>query len=219
MQGLPLLSPQVQSLLDERWKNIYRTLLATDDAVGTIITALQDTGRLSNTLIVYMSDNGWTIGEHRWRNKKVAWEESIRVPYVVRYDPLISTPRTDTHMVLNIDLAPTFAQVAGVQAPGAEGTSWIPLLTSSRAVSWRHDFLIEHLKGTNDVIPTFCAVRDDALQPEGFTYVDYVDGEQELYDLKNDFYELQNVASDPDYASQLAYMQTQEASLCQPPPP
>ena len=61
----------------------------------------------------------------------------------------------------------------------------IPLLTSSRAVSWRHDFLIEHLKGTNDVIPTFCAVRDDALQPEGFTYVDYVDGDYFLYDLRH----------------------------------
>jgi len=68
-------------------------------------------------------------------------------------------------------------------------------------------------------MPTFCGVRDDALQPEGYTYVLYNTGEQELYDLKTDPYELQNVATDPNYASQLSYLQGVEATLCNPPPP
>ena len=99
-----------------------QTLLSVDDAVGTIVRALSDTGRLSNTMIVFMSDNGFSYGEHRWgttgaMNKQVPYEESIRVPYVVRYDPLTPFARTDPNLVLNIDLAPTFAALGGVAAP------------------------------------------------------------------------------------------------------
>jgi arylsulfatase A-like enzyme len=219
VQALAPLTPEVQSFLDDRWKNIYRTLLGVDDAVGEVVTALQETGRLSNTLIVLASDNGWTIGEHRWRNKKDAWEESIRIPMIARYDPLITAPRVDRHLALNIDLAPTFAELAGVPAPGVDGVSLVPLLTSPNPGPWRKDFLIEHLGDSGDEIPTFCAVRDVSLQPQGFTYVLYRTGEEELYDLKTDFYELQNLVSDPLYASQLTYLRGREAVLCDPPPP
>jgi arylsulfatase A-like enzyme len=118
-----------------------------------------------------------------------------------------------------MDLAVTFAALAGVSALDAEGLDLTPLLTD-RAAAFRHDLLIEHLHDTPwEPIPTYCAVRDDGLQPEGYLYVLNGTAEEELYDLKNDFYELTNVAADPSYVGQLAALRTVAQQLCQPPPP
>jgi arylsulfatase A-like enzyme len=193
----------------------YRSLQAVDESVAGLVDALEDTGRLSNTLIVFTSDNGFLWGEHRWgkrgdENKQVPYEESIRVPYVVRYDPLVSSPRLDPSLVLNIDLAPTFTALAGVSAPGAEGRSLLPLLADPES-AWRSDFLIEH--GLTNV-PTYCAVRTtDAL------YVRYGTGEQELYRLATDPYELNNLAANPAYAEQLSVLRARAVQLCSPTPP
>jgi arylsulfatase A-like enzyme len=230
VRDLPLITEQKQKGIDNSRKNQYRTLLSADDAVATIVTALTETQRLDNTMIVFASDNGWSLGEHRWNNKKAMWEESIRVPEIVRYDPLIPTPRTDAHLVANIDLAPTFASAAGVAAPGVEGMDMMPLLADPQA-AWRHDLLVEHLHeargsppmdGTGpyvNSIPTFCAVRDDSLQPEGYAYVVYDTGEEELYDLKTDAYELTNAASDDAYLDVKLAMRDIAKQLCDPVPP
>src|SRR5207247_583450 len=106
----------------------YQTLVEVDRSVGQIVQALKDTGRLHNTMIVLTSDNGLGWGEHRWSGKKDAYEESIRVPMVVRYDRMGMAQRTDDHLVLNIDLAPTFAKVGGANAPPTDGQSFLPLL-------------------------------------------------------------------------------------------
>jgi N-acetylglucosamine-6-sulfatase len=214
VRDLPLLSIQRQAEIDRDRKNAYRTLLAVDEAVGTITDALAETGRVSTTLIVFASDNGWAVGEHRWNNKKAAYEESIRVPLVIRYDPVVQGPRDDAHLVTNIDLAPTFAEAAGVPAPGVDGKSLFPLLESPDPGTWRSDFLIEHLKIVGVDMPTYCAVRS-----EGFLYVGYTTREEELYDLTADPFELQNVAADPDYAATLRYLRARKAVLCDPVPP
>jgi arylsulfatase A-like enzyme len=199
--------------IDEFRKDQYRTLLAVDRAVDEIVQALTDTGRLSNTLIVFTSDNGIAWGEHRWDKKKlVPYEESIRVPMVVRYDPVVTTPRTDASLVANIDLAPTIADVAGVTATGADGMDLVPLLANPGA-SWRTDFLVEHEQG-GDTVPTFCALRN-----EDDVYVSYVTGEEELYDLNADPYELTNVASDPNYQTTKQAMRTRLTVVCNPAPP
>jgi N-acetylglucosamine-6-sulfatase len=214
VRALPLLSAQRQKVIDRQRRDAYRTLLAVDEAVGTIVAALTDTGRMSNTLIVFASDNGWAVGEHRWDNKKAAYEESLRIPLVIRYDPLTTTPRTDDHLVTNIDLAPTFAEVAGVPAPDAEGMSLVPVLQSPDPGLWRQDFLVEHLRIVPIDMPTYCAVRS-----EGFLYVAYTTREEELYDLTADPWELQNVATDPGYAETLRELRQRRAALCNPPPP
>jgi N-acetylglucosamine-6-sulfatase len=219
VRHLQLWTPEREKSIDELREDQYETLLSVDDAVQTIVAALTDTGRLSNTMIVFMSDNGWSLGEHRWGNKKVAYEESIRVPMIVRYDPLTGTPRTDDHQVLNIDLAPTFGDVSGLNFAG-DGVSLLPVIASPDPGAWRTDFLIEHLSDGLQVddspinVPTYCAVRS-----EGFVYVVYETGEEELYDLTLDPFELQNVATDPGYASVLQTMRDRNAVLCDPPPP
>ena len=190
----------------------YASLLSVDRSVGRLLRALADTGRLSNTLIVFTSDNGISWGEHRWVKKEVPYEESIRVPLVIRYDPVVRAPRTDEHLVVNIDLAPTIADVTGAGRPRVDGRSLLPLLRSSRA-PWRRDFLIEHMRGTNDV-PTYCGVRT-----EHAVYVRYATGEEELYDLRRDPYELSNLAEDPADAATLDALRRRLDQLCVPPPP
>jgi arylsulfatase A-like enzyme len=216
VQALPLLTEQTQIAMDKERRKTYQALLSVDDAVHTIVTALSDTGRLSNTLIVFASDNGLAVGEHRWRAKRGAYEEQIRIPLVLRYDPLIPSARTDTHLVTNIDFAPTFAAAAGVASPGVDGLSMMPLITDPNS-PWRHDFLVEHMRNidfASDLITTFCSIRS-----EGFLYATYSTAEEELYDLNADPYELSNVASDPAYASTVASLRVRLQTLCDPPPP
>src|SRR5205085_12232580 len=110
---------------------------------------------------------------------QLAYEESIRVPLVIRDDALnLAQGSTDSHIVANIDFAPTFAEAGGVPAPGVEGSSLIPLLTQANP-QWRSDLLVEHEQRVfKDSYPTFCAVRS----PD-FAYVAYGTGEEELYDV------------------------------------
>ena len=189
-----------------------RTLLAVDRAVGQIVNALRATGRLGNTLIVFTSDNGISYGEHRWTKKEVPYEESIRVPMVVRFDP-IGVTKTDEHLVANIDIAPTVAELARVATPPVDGRSLVPLLGSSEDLPWRQDLLLEHMEGTNPV-PTYCGVR-----AEHSVYVRYATGEEELYDLTADPFELSNIAADPSVAGLLSTMRARLDELCDPPPP
>jgi arylsulfatase A-like enzyme len=191
-----------------------RSLVAVDEGVEAIVQALEETGRLSDTMIVFTSDNGLSWGEHRLLNwKSTAYEESIRVPFVVRYDPLVNGPREDGRQVLNIDLAPTFAELGGVRA-ATDGQSLLPLLSSPDA-PWRDGFLIEHLAGPPfPVVPTYCALRDSR-----YTYVTYANGERELYDLVADPNQLENLAADPAQDSISAGLQLRLSRLCNPPPP
>ncbi len=209
IRKLPPLTAADIADIDEIRLDQLRTLLSVDDAVGRVMDTLEAQGRLSNTMVVFMSDNGWLYGEHRRTQKSVPYEESIRVPLVIRYDPLTASARTDTHLALNVDLAPTFAELAGTVQPEAEGSSLLPLLGPGvpRDVAWRQDFLVEHLGAG----ATYCAVRTTQA-----IYVIYQSGEEELYDLRADPYELQNLAGDPADADLLDQLRARTRELCQP---
>lgn len=214
IRSLPY-NPLTQDKYSAQRRAELRPLLAVDDAVGAIVNKLAASGRLSNTVIFFLSDNGLMLGEHRYQGKSLPYEESIRVPMVIRFDPLTAMPRRDGHLVTNIDVAPTVAALAGIATPPVDGMNIVPLLASTSA-PWRQDFLVEHMKaGVNDPSgPSFCAVRDT-----GGLYVKYQTGEQELYDLRADPYELNNVALDSAYASRRNAMYSRLKVLCSPPPP
>jgi arylsulfatase A-like enzyme len=129
------LSPNDIAKINEHRLKDCQSLLAVDDWVGNITDALQATGRLDNSLIVFMSDNGYLFGEHRRTGKIVPYDESIRVPMVIRYDPMTAPLKgtANSDLVLNLDIAPTFADAGGVAAPGAVGDSMLPLLSSPSA--------------------------------------------------------------------------------------
>jgi N-acetylglucosamine-6-sulfatase len=197
--------------IDTLRRRSFASLLAVDRAVGAIVSALRDSGRLDDALIVFTSDNGFLWGEHGWVSKVVPYEESIRVPFVVRDDHVIRQARQDPHMALNIDLAPTFAAAAGVAAPGVEGRSLLPLLQGDDT-GWRTDFLVESAR--NSHVPSYCAVRD-----QGYLYAVYETREEELYDLTRDPYELQNGADDPSLAEVRSRLRARVHQLCSHPPP
>jgi arylsulfatase A-like enzyme len=208
-------SSDQQAAEDNFVQKEYESLLAVDDSVGNVIQALKDTGRLEDTLIVFASDNGLELGEHRWKAKKVPYEESIRVPIIARYDALMNgNASTDPSLVANLDFAPTFAAAGGAAAPTTvEGMNMMPLLNGS-ASSWRSDLLIEHMDPKTVQVPAYCAVRNAHE-----IYVKYGDGFEELYDLRSDPNELTNVANDPLYAGDKQLLYQRMLQLCQPPPP
>jgi N-acetylglucosamine-6-sulfatase len=139
----------------------------------------------------------------------VPYEEAIRVPLVVRADA-IAVPHVDGHLVANIDLAPTFAEAAGVELPDVDGQSLAPLIRGE-LIRWRPAVLIEHVRGANPV-PTFCAVRTPR-----YLFARYSTGEIELYDLQTDPAQLENVAYvRPVLESRL---ETALQGLCVPAPP
>jgi N-acetylglucosamine-6-sulfatase len=210
---LPRLTPERQAGLDRFRRSQLGSLLAVDDAVGAIVGALRRTGRLENTLIVFTSDNGIAWGEHRRSHKEDPYEESIRVPFVVRYDALNVPARVEPQVALNIDLAPTFAHLAGAAIPLVDGQSLLPLLTVP-GIPWRSDFLIEHLRTASSRIPTYCGVRTTSS-----LYVSYETGEEELYNLIADPYQLTNLATSPAARPTLRALRARLAQLCNPPPP
>jgi arylsulfatase A-like enzyme len=189
----------------------YRSLLAIDQGVREIVRALEDTGRLSTSLIVFTSDNGFTWGEHRLFGKGDPYEESIRVPMVVRFDPVVRRPgRSDDELVLNIDIAPTVRDVTGVDGPPMDGRSLVPLLDGS-ADGWRSHFLT--MKMGNEM-PSFCQIHTATR-----ALTAYETGEQEDYALASDPFELRNLAGTSKGKARRAALRRMLADRCDPPPP
>ncbi len=190
-----------------------RSLLAVDRLVGKVVETLKETGRLDNTLIVFTSDNGMLWGEHRWTSKDVPYEESIKVPLIIRYDALDVAARTDPNLVLNVDLAPTFAKAAGSTPPATEGVSLLPLLLDP-ATPLRDGFLIEHMGSRTDGVPSYCGYHTSR-----YVLIRYDANESELYDLKDDPLQLASVDADPAFAGIRSSLNDRLLAACVPPPP
>jgi N-acetylglucosamine-6-sulfatase len=192
-------------------------LQAVDRMVGHIVDELRGSGRLHDTMLIFMSDNGIENGEHRWIYKLTPYEESIRVPLVVRYDPLTgaNAGAVASGLVSNADIAPTIADVIDLRFAGTgtvDGVSFAPLLTTG---SWlrRPPVLLEHLDYPGKYhVPTYCGLRT-----ANWTYVRYSAGVEELYHLTDDPYELTNVAGTAN--AQLRRLRHRTHTLCSPLPP
>lgn len=145
IRGQPPLDDTTIALLDSVYRRQLRTMRATDDLVGDVLAALDESGELDDTYVVFTSDNGFHRGQHRLRaGKLTAYDEDIRVPLIVR-GPGVPEGRTVDRIVLNTDLAPTFADLAGAEVPDfVDGRSFAPLLGSGEApAGWRTAFLVE----------------------------------------------------------------------------
>jgi N-acetylglucosamine-6-sulfatase len=210
--------------LDHRWiasmEDLYRkrlqSMLAVDEMVGRLVDTLRENGELENTYIFFTSDNGYHMGQHRLTTGKwTAYEEDIRVPLIVR-GPDVPEGKKLEHLVLNNDLAPTFAELGGAEVPSfVDGRSLVPLMGDEppSVDDWRRAFLVEAATelGRAEADPT---VDDgspelplsgdpsperqwghpalEALRTEDGLYVEYETGERELYDLREDPYQLDN---------------------------
>jgi arylsulfatase A-like enzyme len=177
--------------------NYFRLLTAVDEGVGMILKTLEQRGDLDNTVIVFAGDNGYFFGEHHVGDKRLAYEESMRIPMLMRYPKLAKPGGTIDKIVLNIDLAPTLLDLAGEAVPpGMQGRSWRPLLEGKNA-DWRKSFLYEYWLDLKPTIPDMVGVRTDDWKFVRYPGANDID---ELYDLKNDPIEMHNLAQDSGQA-------------------
>jgi arylsulfatase A-like enzyme len=176
---------QVDAWREDR-RRAYEALRGVDDAVGKVVDTLRRLDELDDTVIVFMTDNGFAFGEHRWFAKSCPYDECIRTPFFVRYPG--ATAHVDDHLVSNVDVAPTLAQLAGVRPGSAvDGRSLLPLLDGAPTSTWRAGVLCG-FEGDADV-PAWWELRT-----RRYAYVEYATGEHELYDLRSDPWELSNLA-------------------------
>lgn len=171
-----------------------RGLSAVDDNLGRLLDAL-DALRLSErTVVVFTSDNGYYLREHGLGDKRTAYEESMRIPMLVRWPKRFAAGRALDELALNIDIAPTFLELAGVPVPSAmQGRSLAPLLIGQSG-EWRKAFFYEYFEEQGFNAPTVLAVRTAAAKLVKYPgHDDWI----ELFDLQSDPYETRNLARDP----------------------
>ena len=216
IDDLPALGPKTASS-DEVVLGRLRSLMAVEEGVGEILKALQETNQLDNTVIVFASDNGYFYGEHGLSvERRLAYEESIRMPLLVRYPRLIKARTVRDELALNLDVAPTLLELAGLTPPvTVQGRSLVPLLKDSGS-EWRRSFLIEYY--SDKVFPRMRNMGYKAVRTERWKYIHYLelDGMDELYDLKADPFEMRNIINRRDAAKTLDDMKRELERLLNP---
>jgi len=194
----PLFSASDEAQIDNTRERQILTLVALDRSIGAIMQKLKDTGELDNTVVIYLSDNGIHWGEHRLDGKSSAYEESVKVPFAMRYPPLIPKPYTEDKFVANIDIAPTIYELSETPMPKImDGLSLTSLLQNKG--EWRSDILLEAWPDRGH----WTAVRKD-----DYVYIETDNDLSEFYDLKLDPYEMNSMLNDPKYQTVIAEMQT-----------
>jgi N-acetylglucosamine-6-sulfatase len=190
----------------EYYKRYAETLLGVDDSLGRVMQALRERGEADSTLVIYMGDNGFAFGEHGLIDKRTAYEESIRVPMLVRCPELFRGGQKVNGMIANLDIMPTCLDAAGVPAPaGLHGASILPLLANNPS-NWRNELLYEYYWERNfPQTPTVHALRTD-----GFKYIRYhgIWDTDELYDLEKDPLESRNLIFEPEHKERIRQMNT-----------
>jgi len=174
---------------------MFRGLNSVDDNVGKLLRLLDELKLADDTVFVFSSDNGYYLGEHNLGDKRSAYEEAMRIPMLVRYPRLAAAGRTDDRLVLNVDPAPTFLELAGQPVPAAmHGRSWQPLLAGKAEAPWREAFFYCYFYERGFGTPTTTAVRTADAK-----LIKYPGHEEwtEVFDLKADPYETRNLAADP----------------------
>ncbi len=200
LRALPALSDADKASIDRDYRKRAQSVLAVDKMIGELQEAVASSGEASNTYFVFSSDNGYHMGEYRLMpGKMTAYDTDIHVPLIVT-GPGVPSGRTIEEVVENVDLCPTFAELAGAAAPAAvSGRSLVPLLRDPDVAEWRTAALVEHRGPQKSVTdPDLPAPRSgnpptyEAMRTRTSLYVHYADGDDEYHDLTADPDELRN---------------------------
>ena len=196
---------------NETIRNQLRLMQAVDEGVGEILKVLEETKQLDHTLIIFTSDNGYFHGDHGLGDKRAAYEESLRIPFLARYPAWFKAGSTNDAVILNVDIAPTMMEIAGAKLPlNVRGKSLMPLFRG-KATAVRQDFYCEYFEEAGfPRIPTWHAVRTDRWK-----YIEYPSNAAwaELYDLKADPYEMKNLVAEPAARAEKKKLQARLARL------
>lgn len=192
-------------------KDYLRVVASIDDNVGRMLDRLDETGLTDETIVVYTSDQGFFLGDHGWFDKRLMYEESLTMPLLIKYPPMIEPGSVSNDIVVNVDFCPTFLQLAGADIPeSVQGRSFVRLLEGNRPNNWPTSMYYRywmhrdgsHLCPAHYGIRTkrhklICYYNDPLDQPGAIGPADPV--EWELFDLETDPYEVNNVIDDPMY--------------------
>jgi len=203
--------------LEEKMKDYAETAIAMDQQIGLVLDKLDELGLSDNTIVVFAGDNGYMWGEHRLIDKRWSYEESMRIPFIIKYPNGIKNPgRRSQEMLLNLDMAPTFLALAGIDIPThMQGKNAVPIL-EDKADSLRDAWLYKYYEDYPYPVP-----EQLALRTKRYKLIDYKRGKKdELFDLKNDPLEQTNLIDEPNMQAIYQQLKTRltemEAEVSQP---
>jgi arylsulfatase A-like enzyme len=199
-------------LYQENVKKYYRLITGLDQAIGTIMSRVKKLGIEKNTVLIFMGDNGFMLGEHGLEGKWFGYEESIRVPLFIYYPGLPAKLKQTRpgQIALNIDVAPTILSLAGVEVPAQmQGIDLLKML--EQKIPARQDFFYEHTFQKSPQLP-----RVEGVVTPGLKYMKYIEHNyEELYDTAFDPHETQNLAADPAHAADMTRLRARYEALKQ----
>ena len=186
-------------------KDYLACVKSVDDNVGRVLDYLDDNGLTENTIVIYTSDQGFYLGEHGWFDKRFMYEESLRMPFLVRYPRAVKAGSENTDIITNIDFAPTLLDVAGIEKPKeVQGNSFLAILEGKTPKDWQKSMYYHYYEFPfwHHVQPHY-GIRNERYKLIHFYYsVDLY----EFYDLQNDPNELNNLIDDPQYGELIEEM-------------
>jgi N-acetylglucosamine-6-sulfatase len=196
--------------IDDIIPRYSESLMAVDESIDRVLTFLEENGLAEETLVIYMGDNGFMLGEHGLIDKRQAYEESMRVPMLAWAPGFIEPGSVIEENVMNIDITPTFLDVAGAAMPAGhvvDGRSFLPLLAGEAVDDWRTEFVYQYFwEHAFPHTPTTYAIRGDRYK---YIYYHGVWDKNELYDLQNDPNEMYNLINVPEYQERVRAMRDQ----------
>ncbi len=199
--------PELSGTALKRWKyqryikDYLACVASVDDNVGRLLDYLDQSGLAQNTIVIYTSDQGFFLGDHNWFDKRFMYEESLRMPFLVRYPGHIKSGTVSTGMILNVDFAPTLMEYAGLKIPAdIQGSSFTSLLRGEKPKTWRTAMYYRYYHYPQDhrVQPHY-GLRTERYKLIYFNKID----QWELFDLQKDPRELNNVYENPAYRTTL----------------
>ena len=197
-------------------KDYLRCVASVDDNVGRLLDWLDEEGLAEDTVVIYTSDQGFFLGDHGWYDKRFMYEESLRMPFVVRYPREIAAGSVSDDLILNVDFAPLFLDYAGLQTPRQmQGTSFRANLAGATPDDWRQSFYYRyyiHIDGGHSVWAHY-GLRTDRYKLIFYHRTDPGPQEWELFDLQEDPLEMHSVYDDPAYAGVVAELKEELARL------
>ena len=205
--------------MDNQRRKEWEAAASVDDAIRRMDTALRNAGVFQETVVIFMTDNGWSFGEHRWKSKRCEYNECSRTPMLIRY-PGLDGRHDTTHLLSNIDIAATISEMAGATpAIPQDGDSFAPLILGEN-IPWR-DSVLFHWPGGDmngragqpDSMPQFWAVLAHTSDGGLWKYVELDTGERELYDERADPYETNNRAGETATAAIQAELRAELQAL------
>jgi len=194
MKGKELVSWKYQRYM----RDYLKCIASVDDNIGRVLSYLEQSGLTDNTIVIYSSDQGFYLGEHGWFDKRWMYEESLHMPFIVKWPGVTKPGSVNTDMVQNLDFAETFLDIAGLPIPEEmQGRSLVPLLKGQTPNEWRKSIYYHYYEYPG----AHMVQKHNGVRTDRYKLINYYElGEWELFDLETDPMEMKSVYDDPVYA-------------------